>query len=309
MLRSFRPELPSTVHGRSPTMRNVDSAAGVLQTGTEQDCDVSTEWGPIGGVTVDGVPVTLYSTVQWPRTSPVVFAHGLEDSWESWIPVAERVQASGHDIVALELPWRTAGGFQWPARGGIERWIREGLAVLPTSATAIVAHSLAGGAVLRMLRAGSLAPAATAAVLITPMVMFASTQDEGTQFGAFTEQVGVALSQLLRARLGHRATHLDSDVLETMVRALQRRIGGATLRNVYSYILATQSLSSTPDSTRVLVLSTPEEPATRHGWIARIDSLVPNAAVRILPEGSHACHLEHPVAVADAITKFLSPST
>lgn len=55
----------------------------------------------------------------------VVFVHGLEDTWHTWIRVAQCLGPRWRAI-ALDLPWRAGNDYRWRWAGSPGDWVRAG---------------------------------------------------------------------------------------------------------------------------------------------------------------------------------------
>src|SRR5688500_10461846 len=86
--------------------------------------------------------VRVWEPAHSPPAGPaVVLAHGLEDSWETWRPLAAELAASGLRLLALDLPWRAGNDYAWRRERTAGGWVASAAALAGVDVAAWIGHS------------------------------------------------------------------------------------------------------------------------------------------------------------------------
>jgi pimeloyl-ACP methyl ester carboxylesterase len=235
-----------------------------------------------------------------PDRPPVLFVHGLEDSWESWLPLARRLDLPER-LVAVDLPWRPGGDYRWRRRPP-GHWLRDALERLPDHPSAIVAHSFGANALLELL---TQVDCDSAVVMICPLYR---PPDRAVTPAVIERSRRTFLAHIqnsLRTRLASRLERLEPEVVARMIDRATERIGVAGFDAVFEQYAASGDLPVEKIAAPVLVLAGDSDPT--------LDPVAAQALVDRLPDGEltvregydHFCHLRHPAEIAAAIRRFL----
>nr|BFE59198.1 hypothetical protein GCM10020063_037240 [Dactylosporangium thailandense] len=236
----------------------------------------------------------------------VAFVHGMEDGWESWMPLAERLPA-GWRAVALDLPWRSGNDYRWRHTTAAD-WVGRGLAALDEPVAVLVGHSLGATAVLGLL-AGPQAPATAPdarAVLLAPFYRPPEVPVSWAVFERCRREFDAIVTQGLGPRLGPRAALLDPDLRELIVAKMVERIGPIGFLTLFEHFLATAELPLGSVRTPALVLAGKADPCLAGGRAEALARRMPAATVRIRPHYDHFCHVAQAADVAGELLGFVA---
>ncbi len=238
-----------------------------------------------------------------PGAPLVVLAHGLEDGWSSWRPVAGALGGTPR-VVALDLPWRAGNDYTWRGRSA-GRWLADALDGVGGRPDVLVAHSFGANAVLDLLSAGD-GRIGRSALLVCP---FYRRPDELLSWAMldrsrarFTATIGEGIV----ARLGRRAGALDPEVLRSMIDLAVRRVGPAAFLSVFEQFVASGALPLGGVGTPTLVLAGGADPVLSVRSAGALAGAIPGAAAVVVPEFDHYCHIRRPQEVAAQVTAFLT---
>ncbi|GAA2489700.1 hypothetical protein GCM10010406_27340 [Streptomyces thermolineatus] len=240
----------------------------------------------------------------------VAMVHGMEDTPESWTPLAEQLAATlpgGCRTYALDMPWRAGNPYRWPHRGTPAHWLREALAGLPEPADVLVGHSFGSNAVLQHLAdCGPRGPEGVrAAVLVAPFYRPESLAVDWALHDAALAGFRRTMAEGTRVRLGPRAARMEDDVFSAMVDAVVDRIGPVGFLSLFLQFVGTTELDLTRTPVPTLVLAGEHDEALAGERASALAAAMPAATVRQYPHYRHCCHVERPADVAAGIAGFL----
>lgn len=231
-----------------------------------------------------------------------VFAHGLEDPWTTWRPLAAELDPTWR-MVALDLPWRSGNDYRWGSRPAGE-WLGEGLDLLGVRPDVLITHSFGANAALTLLCAGDPRPG-PAVILICPL--YRQPQHPVT-WEMFDRARGVFVRHVregLRARLGSRADGLDPDVMESMMDAALNRVGPSGFLTVFQQFIASSELRLSGVTVPTFLLAGAADPTLTPVAAQALADEVPGMRLRVEEHFDHFCHVRQARGVAATVTAFL----
>ncbi|MFF5207127.1 alpha/beta fold hydrolase [Streptosporangium sp. NPDC000396] len=243
---------------------------------------------------------TLASGV--PGAPLVVFAHGLEDSWSSWLPLAAELDPDWR-LVALDLPWRPANDYRWRTRPA-GQWLAEGLDLLGAVPDTLVAHSFGANAALELLCALDPRPG-RAAALVCPMYRPPHHPVTWRMFDRSRSTFVQHIRDGVRARMGVRAESTDPGVLETMMDLALDRVGPSGFFAVFEQFAASADLPLGNVGLPTLVLAGGADPALSREAATTLAGGMPGAEIRIHHDYDHFCHIRHARGVAAQVADLV----
>jgi pimeloyl-ACP methyl ester carboxylesterase len=269
-------------------------------------------WRPIASRWIDGFEVRVLGrddpdAAHRPRGPVVVFAHGMDDGWSSWLRLSEALP--GHySAYALDLPWRAGTDYAWADGGDLHKWVAAGLDALPTRPSVLIAHSLAATATLHLMgnRPVGAEPGPEAVVLVTPMVVPVPADQAPALFAQSQEDSAIIQAQALSQQLGRRRERIDPEIIATMARKLSSRPAPRHEREMFWYCVNALTPDLAEVRTPTLVVSAADDPLGRRGWHAATAFALHTAGLRRLSDCGHSCHLERPDALAEAVVDFIT---
>jgi pimeloyl-ACP methyl ester carboxylesterase len=232
----------------------------------------------------------------------VVFAHGLEDSWESWLPLAARLRP-GWRAVALDLPWRPGNDYQWRRRSSAS-WLAEGLELVGCRPDLLVAHSYGANAILELACAGDPHLPATI-MLICPLYRPPAVAVTWQVFERARRAFEQHIHDSLRSRLGARLARMDTDVVEIMISKAVDRIGPSGFLAVFEQFCASASLRLGDIDARVLVLAGGSDPTLSPQAAAVLAGGIPAGRLTVDADYDHFCYVRRPTEVAGRLHAFV----
>ncbi|MBO2445914.1 alpha/beta hydrolase [Actinomadura barringtoniae] len=261
-------------------------------------------WALSASAEVDGETLRLYQAQEATSRAPsLVFVHGLEESWDIWSGIGQRL-ASRFRLLALDLPWRTGNGYAWCRRRSLGDWLGAGLALLDAEPTVIVGHSLGTGAMLEHLHSAS-GPGPRAIVLASPI--YRGEREPVTWATAyramddFREMIG----QDLVGRLRPDFDRGDQKLISTMIDKIVDRVGPI---GFYSLFLL-YAVGGIPDLDRpdiaTLVVAGTDDPYATPASLSALTAAVPRSRlVRLRGAGHFAIRDQAPDLAETMITFF-----
>lgn len=243
-----------------------------------------------------GPPVRVQPlAVGRPGAPSVVFAHGLEDAWTSWLPLAAELDPSWR-LAALDLPWRPGNDYRWRSRPA-GHWLRDGLNLLDPAPDLLVAHSLGANAALELLC--TLDPLPVRAVaLVCPLYRRPSEPVTWRMFDRSRSTFVQHLRDGVRTRMGVRASGTDPAVLAAMTELALDRIGPAGFLAVFEQFVASAELPLARVELPTLVLAGGADPTLSRAAATALGGAIPGADVRFHEDYDHFCHVRHAGEVA-----------
>ena len=233
----------------------------------------------------------------------VVAAHGIEDSWRTWLPTLGRL--TGHAVYSLQLPWCGGNDYRWREQDSPGAWLAAAVDLVPEPTTVLLGHSFGANAVLQRLATADPPPELAAVALVTPFyrpVDFAATADLRTRsLAAFRR----ALVDGLRLRQGARVAKLDPEINFLMATALLERVVPAGFPVFFAEFLHSGRLDLARVGVPTLVLGGTRDEGLTPVRAAALATAMPAATVRLREEYGHFCHAARAGDVAAEITGFL----
>jgi pimeloyl-ACP methyl ester carboxylesterase len=253
---------------------------------------------------VTGARVKMRTLAPGVPGAPVVaFAHGLEDNWASWQPIAKELDPDWR-LVAFDLPWRPGNDYHWRGRSS-SQWLGDGLDLLGAVPDMLIAHSYGANAALELLcqhddRAGQ------AVALICPLYRQPHFQVTWRLFERAKAQFMQHVSDSVRARMGSRATTLEDDVLETMTRMAIARVGPSGFLAVFQQYTSSGDLPLERVDLPALILAGGADPTLLPDAAEALAARIPGAILRLHDDYDHFCHIRHASDVAALVTEFVA---
>ncbi|WP_433241178.1 alpha/beta fold hydrolase [Streptosporangium sp. CA-135522] len=232
----------------------------------------------------------------------VVFAHGLEDSWTSWLPLAAELDPDWR-LVALDLPWRPGNDYRWRTRPA-GQWLGDGLDLLDTAPDAVVAHSFGANATLELLCALDSRPG-RAAALVCPLYRLPRHPVTWRMFERSRSTFVQHIRDGLRARMGVRADSTEPGVLETMMDMALDRVGPSGFLTVFEQFAASADLPLGNVGLPTLVLAGGADPTLSLEAATALADGIPGADLRIHHDYDHFCHIRHARGVAAQVANLV----
>lgn len=235
-----------------------------------------------------------------PNAPLAVLAHGLEDSWRTWQPLAAVLDRTWR-VAALELPWRPGTDYGWRHRPP-EDLLTEAIAAVDSPIDLLVAHSYGANAALQLLCRGRLRAVCVALVcpLYRPPGLAVTWQVFERARAAFEQHIRASLC----CRLGARLASTPGDVLEAMISKALDRVGPAGFLTVFEQFVASAALPLDQVTTPAMVLAGSADPTLTPAAARALAQRLPNAHLVIDDRYDHFCHVRHPAAVAAQLTGF-----
>lgn len=226
----------------------------------------------------------------------VAFAHGLEDAWTSWLPLAECLDPVWR-LLALDLPWRPGGDYRWRGQASPGHWLSRGLDLVDTVPDVLVAHSYGANAALELLCSAG-PPPARAVVLICPLYRIPDQPVTWRMFdrsrSTFVQHIGDGL----RLRMGARLDATDPEVLAAMTDLALDRVGPLGFVAAFEQFVASGDLELGRVAAPTLVLAGGADPTVSAAEALALAAGIPGAGVRIRDEYDHFCHVRDAAGVA-----------
>ncbi|MFB7620215.1 alpha/beta fold hydrolase [Kitasatospora sp. NPDC056181] len=259
------------------------------------------QWQPLAEVTVRGEQVRVMHRPERAAGIPVLLMHGLEESWQSWLPVTERLPERYCPLLA-DLPWRANGDYSWSETLPPSGWLAEVVRALPRTPQALVGHSFGSNTVLEYLAAPDPAPIRTA-VLTSPV--FRKSREEITWdlLRQSIDNFRHIISSGLRVRSEGR--DFDPEVFEKMVDAIVERVGPNGFVNLFRVFGHSPFIRLDRIDVPVLVVGgTTEATSTSTGLRALVAGL-PQGSLALLDEYDHFCQVVQADEVAALVADHL----
>ncbi|GAA1229184.1 hypothetical protein GCM10009676_09630 [Prauserella halophila] len=237
-------------------------------------------------------------------TGPTVLtAHGIEDSWRIWTPIAERL-ARDYRVVALDLPWRPGNDYRWAGDGTPGEWLGHAVDVALEAVGdrqhRLLSHSFGATATFELLAHGH---RPTSIVLLAPCYRAPHTPVESLR-----EPCREALRATIRTglRVGLEGRSVDPDVFTIMQQGLEDRLMPQVFPVFFDFFTRTGYLDlSDVDVPTLVVAGTHDIALTRE----RADALaeqMPHTTVSMYDHYTHFCHQEQPAGIAAEAAEFLA---
>lgn len=231
----------------------------------------------------------------------VVFAHGLEDSWESWLPLSARLDPRWR-TVALDLPWRPGNDYRWRRRTSAA-WLADALDRLDRRPDIVVAHSYGANAMLELLCARDHRVPDTA-VLICPLYRPPDVAVTWRVFDRSRRAFEQHIHDSLMSRLGARTKRMDQEVVEAMIAKAVDRVGPAGFLAVFEQFTSSASLRLGDIEAAAFVLAGGADPTLSPGAATALAHRIPRASLVIDDDYDHFCYVRRPADVAGRIAGF-----
>ncbi len=233
----------------------------------------------------------------------VLAAHGIEDGWRIWTPVAERL-ACDYRVVALDLPWRSGNDYRWAADGTPGAWLGHAVDLVREATGAseyrLLSHSFGATATFELLADGY-RPACAA--LVAPCYRAPHTPVESLR-----EPCRTALRTTIRTglRIGLEGRTVDPDVLARMERGLEERLMPRVFPVFFDFFTRTGELDLSGVDVPTLVVAGTHDVALTPERADALVELMPRTTVSMHEHYTHFCHQQQPVGVAAEVSEFLA---
>lgn len=238
-----------------------------------------------------------------PRGPLVVFAHGLEDTWTSWLPLTRELDPDWR-LVALDLPWRPGNDYRWRSRPA-GQWLGDALDLLDGPPDLLVAHSFGANAALELLCARDPRPG-RAAALVCPLYRPPAHPVTWRMFERSRQTFVQHIRDGVGMRMGPRAGATDPAVLAGMTDLALDRVGPAGFLAVFEQFAASAELALAKVSLPTLVLAGGADPVLSHSAATALADGMPGASVRFNDDYDHFCHVRQAGAVAAQVRELVT---
>ncbi len=232
----------------------------------------------------------------------MVFAHGVEDHWESWRELANVLDSTWR-TVALEMPWRHGNDYLWRHGGTAGQWLARGLSQVDGPVDLLVGHSLGANAVLELLATGDTRVAA-AAVVCPPYQR--SPDDMTWEFlQAMVPRLHGEFRELVRIRSRDRRRPVEPRILETMAAKVIERISPISFLAVLEHYVAAAALDLEAIAVPTFVVSVGNDPGLSVEGVKDLVSRIPGATTCHQDELGHFCHVHGVNTLAAELKQFI----
>ncbi len=232
-----------------------------------------------------------------------VLLHGMEDSWQSWGPLAGFLDPSWR-VVALDPPWHPGNDYRWRGAASAGEWVRRLLDGLDDPPDIIIAHSFGASALLEAL-ARSPRPLCRAAVLVAPVTWPPGLEVTWEVFDRARARFSEVIGDAVLVRLGRRAGQVDAELRADMTDIMVRRIGPRGFLSLFEQFVLTAELPLRDVPTPALVLVGGQDPGLVGGQADGLADAMPSARVELISHYDHYCHVEYAEEVARRIVEFV----
>lgn len=233
----------------------------------------------------------------------VVYAHGLEDTWRSWRPMARQADPRWRQV-ALDLPWRPGNDYTWRYRAS-GKWLGDGLDLVDATPDVLVAHSFGANATLQLLCAMDRRPG-RAVALVCPLYRQPAHQVSWRTFDRSRAVFVEHIREGLLARMGERAETIEPSVLGNMIDLVIDRVGPAGFLTVFDQFVASGYLPLDKVDVPALVLAGGGDPTLSRETVTELAQSIRGATLRIVDEYDHFCHVRHASGVVHEVADLVS---
>ncbi|WP_344416992.1 alpha/beta hydrolase [Amycolatopsis minnesotensis] len=237
-----------------------------------------------------------------PRGPTVVLVHGLEASWDSWLPVSEFLDPRWR-LLALDLPWRAGNDYAWRGRSP-GRLLADALAEADEPPAAVVAHSFGANATLELL-GSSRGAAGRAAAMLCPLYRPPKVAVTWEVFDRSRRAFDRHVRHGLLVRLGERAAALDPEIVETMADRAVDRVGPTGFLAVFQQFVDSTLLPLDRIGVPLSIVAGGNDPTLSVRAARELADALPTSTLDIDQDYDHFCHVKWPERVATGLTKFL----
>ena len=238
------------------------------------------------------------------RGPALVAAHGIEDSWRSWRPMADRL--TDYTVYSLQLPWHGGNAYRWREMDTPGRWLERALTLVPESPVALLGHSFGSNAVLEYLATAEVEPELAAVVLVAPFYRprsYSISPDLRTRsLAAFRK----ALVDGLRLTQGARAAKLDPEINLMMAATLLERAVPSGFPVFFAEFLASGTLDLARVTVPTLVVAGSRDEGLTPTRARALERAMPAATVRLHAGYGHFCQVAQVESVAAETIEFLA---
>ena len=235
-----------------------------------------------------------------------VLAHGLEDSWESWLPLSGQLNPAWRTI-ALDLPWRPGNDYRWRHKSSAA-WLAEAIEATGVRADLVIAHSYGANALMTLLAAGD-PRAAAASVLICPLYRPPDVAVTWKIFDRARRAFEQHIRDSLLSRLSGRAERIGADVVEAMIDKALDRVGPAGFLAVFEQFTSSALVPLEAIDSLVLVLAGGSDPTLSRQAATTLAGRISRARLHVGDDYDHFCYVRRPAEVADRIQSFTGDLT
>lgn len=241
-----------------------------------------------------------------PSAPLVVLAHGLEDPWTSWLPMAAELDPDWR-VVALDLPWRPGNDYRWRAQPA-SAWLGNALDLLDARPDVLVAHSFGANATLSLLCELDARPG-PAVMLVCPLYRQPEEPVTWRMFDRAHATFREHVREGLRARLGRRADLLEPSVLQSMTELALDRVGPSGFVTVFQQFIASADLPLVTVEVPTKVLAGGADPTLSRKAARALAAGIPGAEIQINDDYDHFCHIRQAPGVAAQVADFVASTS
>lgn len=237
----------------------------------------------------------------------LAFVHGLEDGWESWLPLVSRLDPE-YRCVALDMPWRAGNAYDWLASGTPADWVCAGLSEIDERVDVVVGHSFGSNALLEYLATELRASVAGigAAVLTAPFFRPPDLPVTWKVFDRSRRQFHAQIREGVRSKLGVRVDKIHPDVLEAMLAKTLDRIGMLGFLTVFRQYVSSADLPLADVCVPTLVVAGADDPSLGSRAVVALSDAMPRARVHIEEGCDHFFHVRQPEALAALVADVVA---
>ena len=241
-----------------------------------------------------------------PGGPTVVLAHGLEDSWASWLLVAGELDPAWR-LIALDLPWRPGNDYRWRTRS-IGDWLGDALDLVDTRPDVLVAHSFGANATLQLLcdKDSRVAPVV---VLICPLYRPPGQPVTWRVFDLARSRFVEHVREGLRARMGARLGAVEPATLEAMMDVALNRVGPTGFLTTFHEFVASADLPLANIEVPTFVIAGEADPSLPRESALVLGDAIPGVRLRINDDYDHFCHVRQARGVAAQVLDFVAAGT
>lgn len=225
----------------------------------------------------------------------VALVHGMEDGWQSWRPLAGALPRSWR-VTAYDVPWRAGNDYRWRRGGTAGEWARR---LIDRPADLVIAHSFGAAAVLEALAHRPALPV-RAVALLAPVVRPPGLPLSWETFDRARAEFAVVIRDAVLVHLGSRACRVDEELRADMTDKMLHRIGPLGFLTLVEQFAATGDLPLHDVRGPVLVLSGGADSHAKS-----LAATLPDAAVDLIDDYGHFCHVEQTEDVARRLVEFV----
>jgi pimeloyl-ACP methyl ester carboxylesterase len=264
-------------------------------------------WCPLAEQTVEGSTVRVMHHPDHTEGPVVLALHGLEEFWQAWLPVAERLLGQFR-ILSVDLPWRAGNDYGWSEEATPSQWLAKVVDMLPVAPDVLLGHSFGSNTTLEYLAKPGAVPV-SAVVLTAPIYRSSVTEISWDLLHGSLANFRDILSAGLQVRSEGRK--VDPDIFEKMLDMLVARVGPNGFVNLFRLFGHSPLIKLERVTAPTLVIAGQTEQTGTATGPVELASKLPNGRVELLAEYNHFCEVvqadEVAALFADHVWNHLPP--